>query len=170
MTPPTDELDAFRNRYAPRPPRLDPDQPALERRRQTYRLDEGDGIRLLEPAPAADVRMGRPPTIRDTLGINRYLWVIDARGIPYIIERDTPALDGELPKHTNLTGGEEAYIGGEMWFAALDELHLSGGSGRYAPANSAQLEDAVRVFESFGYAVTSLGWNDNWGRARRSAL
>ena len=166
MTPPTDELDAFRNRYAPRPPRLDPDQPALERRRQILLLGAGDGVRFLELAPATDVRVGHPPTRRIPAS-HTYLWVIDVRGVPYIAERRISALDGNLPKHTNLTGGSEAYVGGEMWFASPDSIYLSGGSGRYHPVSDAQLEDAVRVFESFGYAVTSLGWNYDVDQALR---
>ena len=155
----TPELNAFRRRYTPRPPVLGPNQSALERQRQTYQLDASDGVRFLELAPATDIRIGHPPARQDTLGAHRYLWVIDDRGIPFIIERSISELDGNLPKHSNLTGGAEAYVGGEIWFASPTSIYLSGGSGRYGPVNGAQLEDAVRVFESFGYAVTSLGWN-----------
>lgn len=54
-----------------------------------------------------------------------------------------------------------------MWFASRVALYISGGSGRYPPRDPTQLEEAIQVFESFGYEVTSLGWNDATGKARR---
>lgn len=130
-------------------------------------LTPRNGVRFLEPAPAADVRVGSPPLSRNDHGCGRYLWVIDARGIPYIIEAPIPAIHSALPKHTNLTGGKEAYLGGEMWFASDAALYVSGGSGRYPPVDGSQLEEATQVFQSFGYAVTSLGWDDEGGSAMR---
>ena len=73
-----------------------------------------------------------------------------------------------LPKHSNLTGSGEAYLGGELWFTSASSLYVSGGSGRYPPLNAAQLEEAVEVFESFGYEVTSLGWDHIWGEPMRN--
>ena len=100
-------------------------------------------------------------------GSNRYLWVIDRRGIPYILEQPLPETDGIDPKHTNLTGGENAYLGGELWFSDAQRLFLSGGSGRYPPVDANQLNDAVKVFESYRYGVTSLGWDFKNRRAWR---
>ena len=76
-------------------------------------------------------------------------------------------IGGTLPKHTNLTGGGEAYLGGELWFSSESALYLSAGSGRYPPCNAAQLEEATEVFKSFGYDVTSLGWDDGADEAKR---
>ena len=74
---------------------------------------------------------------------------------------------GAAPKHTNLTGGDKAYLGGEVWFESDTALYISGGSGRYPPQNPDQLDEAVRVFESFGYRVASLGWDEIYGNPRR---
>jgi hypothetical protein len=64
-------------------------------------------------APAAGVMIGGvPPKHRKGAITHLYLWVIDLAGIPYILERALPELGGELPKHTNLTGGKPASIGG----------------------------------------------------------
>lgn len=68
-------------------------------------------------------------------------------------------IDGYSPKHTNLTGGGEAYLGGELWFCSVSRIYVSGGSGRYPPANARQLADAVLIFETLAYDVESLGWN-----------
>ena len=131
-------------------------------------LSGADGARTLEPAPAENVRLGAPPSSRRRPGENAYLWVIDSRGIPYIIERSMPSLGGNTPKHTNLTGGAAAYVGGEMWFSDGENLYLSGSSGRYPPINENHLNNAVRVFESYNYRVVSLGWDTRLNRAGRT--
>ena len=116
-------------------------------------------------APASGVKCGAPPLTQHGVS-KKYLWVIDTRGIPYVFEIDI-ALIGAVPKHTNLTGGGEAYLGGELWFASESTLYLSGGSGRYPPRDATQLEEATNVFKSFGYDVTSLGWDYQEGKAKR---
>ncbi len=45
----------------------------------------------------------------------------------------------QVPKHTNLTGGGRAYLGGELWFTNNSEVYVSGGSGRYPPSDERQL-------------------------------
>ena len=107
---------------------------------------------------------GVPPKQRNSATTHLYLWVIDLAGIPYILERALPELGGKLPKHTNLTGGKPASIGGEFWFRTQASLFLSGKSGRYGPRNEQQLADAVTVFEDYGYEVLSLGWEDGLPR------
>lgn len=155
------ELDAFRHRQRPRPPEF------IRFCREALRLNPSDGLRLLGPAPAINFLPGNPPSSSTDPLANRYLWVIDRGGIPYIIESPVAALGYELPKHTNLTGGKDAYLGGEMWFASSIALYVSGGSGRYPPVDGNQLEEAIRVFHAFGYGVTSLGWDQSTGRPRR---
>ena len=163
-------IDCFQRRYEPRPYRWT-GQEAKESER--IPLKKEHGLRILGPAPAREVQLGKPPSGRGDRGNNRYLWVIDACGIPYIAERpqrDLKGNKGNLPKHTNLTGGGEAYVGGELWFASDDSLYVSGGSGRYPPIDSRQLELAVGVFRHYGYKATSLGWDDApvpGGRAKR---
>ena len=99
---------------------------------------------------------------------NCYLWVIDdANGIPYVRETSISSIGGNFPKHTNLTGGGKAYLGGELWFDSCNSLYVSGGSGRYPPVDCVQLDCAVQVFRDFGYDVTSLGWDEETDTARR---
>ena len=129
-------------------------------------LDAADDIRQLEPAPVYGIVYGIPP-YAETGGRARYLWVIDEIGIPYLQERPIDRLGGALPKHTNLTGGRPAYIGGEVWFSDSESIYVSGGSGRYPPRDETQLLDAVSVFESYGYKVKSLGWDSESQRALR---
>lgn len=95
----------------------------------------------------------------------RHLWVIVPQGVPVILETapeaKPPLVEGKA-KHTNLTGGRPACCGGEMWAdpVATRLLHLNGGSGRYGARTPQQLDDAVRVVESFGFDVRSAGWSD----------
>ena len=135
---------------------------------EDFQLERAHGLRLLCPAPASDVQIGKPPTSRiDSNSSNRYIWVIDGQGIPYILEEPTVVIKSSLPKHTNLTGGGHACMGGEMWFACESSLYISGGSGRYPPMDSHQMSSAAKVFESLAYNVISLGWDQAAGTARR---
>ena len=157
-----DELLRFWRRFRARGPST------IGQAHENQLLDAADGIRILGYAPSADVLFGSPPSLtQGQNGSHRYLWVINNAGIPFINEIPIPTLDSRLPKHTNLTGGEPAYAGGELWFAAADTLFVSGGSGRYPPIHEQQLEEAVRVFEAYGYSVTSLGWDSGRDAAMR---
>ena len=154
-------LGEFLRRYPPEAPSIPSDAPP-----QDFQLTPKHGLRILSPAPATDILAGAPPTSRFNSKC-RYLWVIDQRGIPHIIEECLDILNKTLPKHTNLTGGGNACMGGEMWFASNSSLYVSGGSGRYPAADSQQLNAAVEVFESLGYKVMSLGWDEVAGFPKR---
>jgi hypothetical protein len=158
MVGPGFTLDDFRSLYEPRPPKWEPDP---------VEAIPIDAATLLPQAPAVGVSLGWPREGRNDPGTNTYLWVIDLEGIPYVLDVGLPQLGGCRPKHTNLTGGGMAFVGGEMWFEAVDKLYISGGSGRYEPGSEDQLEDSRRVFESFGYSVSSLGWNSIRGKPVR---
>lgn len=153
----------FRRRYGIRKPLIP--YPVLAN--EMLQLCPTYGFRLLDYAPAQDVDLGLPPRSRREDGHHRYLWVINDEGIPFIYEVPIAVLNCNYPKHTNLTGGEPAYAGGELWFRTDASLFVSGGSGRYEPIHAEQLNDAVGVFEAYGYAVTSLGWDASIDRPRR---
>lgn len=128
---------------------------------------------MLAEAPVSDMKLGRPPIqSKDSMvpESNTYIWVIDCSGIPYVIEVPVPILGNKEPKHTNLTGGGRAYVGGQLWFHSEYCMYVSGGSGRFPPLDEAQLEAVVAVFKSFNYSVRSLGWDNATGRARRVLL
>lgn len=159
MTSSNQVLDGFRRRHPLRPPGWTP-EPS-----EAVRLNASDGLMVLQPAPATNVIYGTPPKSRSDK-TNKYLWVIDERGVPYVFEVRVARI-GALPKHTNLTGGGAACLGGEMWFESNTALYISGASGRYPPKNATQLEEAIQVFKSFGYRVDSLGWDEEQGWAKR---
>jgi hypothetical protein len=157
------ELDEFRQIYAFR----EPDWPDTAKAHEGLLLDLLTGLRFLGQAPAQDVHLGYPPNSRREVGLHRYLWVINDKGLPFVKEIHNARLNSNLPKHTNLTGGLPAYAGGELWFGTEEALFVSGGSRRYIPINSDQLEGAVDVFRAFGYTVTSLGWDKDRNEPRR---
>ena len=157
----TPELDRFRRHYQLRPPERS------SKPHQSLKIGLDNGLRILEEAPISGVAFGCPPRHTTERGSHTYIWVIDDSGIPYVLEVPIPSLDGNAPKHTNLTGGGNAYVGGQLWFQDTFTMYVSGGSGRFPPLTEEQLDTVVTVFESFNYAVNSLGWNHETGRARR---
>lgn len=156
----TPALDEFRGYYQPRKPTK------IDYPHESKEIESKDGLAFLRRAPASGVKFGNPQKLEDPVR-NTYLWVIDYRGIPYLIESRMDILDRHLPKHTNLTGGKSAYIGGELWFSDANSIFVSGGSGRFPPLNEQQLDAAIGVFSSFKYTVKSLGWNRGTDLAMR---
>ena len=154
MTNGSQTLEDFSRRYALRAPQYPPLRGRIE-----SECVQIEGLLLLAEAPVANFQQGYPPLARSEQGTNTYIWVIDLTGVPYIIGVHLKTLGGERPRHTNLTGDKDAYVGGELWFRTESSLYISGGSGRYPPLCEDQLKDAVTVFEAFGYEVISLGWD-----------
>ena len=156
-------LAAFRARH-PMRPCARPIEPG-----EDTQLEEGDGLFELLGPPASGVARGSPPRTRSD-AVATYLWVLDATGIRVIIEAPTRTLDGARPKHSNLTAGNPAYVGGEIWFASEGKLYISGGSGRYPPIDGSQLEEVATILRTAGYEVVCLGWDEETGSARRLLL
>ena len=156
------ELSAFAERYPPLPPALAPaaaDQLRL--------LVAEDGVRELQ-SPLDGAAPGVPGT-----KLGRHLWIIARTGIPFILETAPdvrpPPLSSGVAKHTNLTGGDGACCGGELWVDPSDagRLFVNGGSGRFPPRSPQQLAEAVRVIERRGFGVVSAGWDEDNARPAR---
>lgn len=129
-------------------------------------VSEADGLSTLDQSPAHQPELGEPRKSADDSGQNCYLWVIDTRGVPYIAEG--PTIGAKFPfKHTNLTGGGEASIGGEAWFADPSTLYISGSSGRYPPHSAYHLRQAEELIGEAGFTIRSLGWDEETGQPRR---
>ena len=103
----------------------------------------------------------------DDDGENCHLWVVDERGRPCISQAPLARLGSGKLHHTNLTGGGQASIGGEVWFGETRRVYLSGSSGRYPPDTPAHLEDAEALFRAVGFDVVSLGWDREVDRPQR---
>ena len=162
------ELERFWARYECREPQVDSLEP------EKWLLDYSTGLRILEYTPTTDVDYGyppksqSPPAFQRVGGLHPYLWVLTDGGILFIKETPIAELNSALPKHTNLTGGKPAYVGGQLWFETGESIFVSGGSGRYKPIDAEQLEAAVGVFRAFGYNPISLGWDELRNEPRRT--
>ncbi|HSN97659.1 MAG TPA: hypothetical protein VLS89_05150 [Candidatus Nanopelagicales bacterium] len=126
------------------------------------KLTEEDGVVLLSSSPFPEPVPGNPGYPE-----GRHLWVILPERLPVLQETAPrvrpPPLQSVRAKHTNLTGGDPACCGGELWIdaASPDLLYVNGGSGRYQPRSPAELADVVQVFEGIGYRVVSAGWDED---------
>ena len=62
-----------------------------------------------------------------------YLWILDDDGVKILWEGINNLEDEEagLVKHTNITGGSTAYLGGEMYFEDGVRIHINTRSDRY---------------------------------------
>lgn len=149
-------LEQFLGKYAPAQMRI-----KAANDDELRRLGPDDGVLELDRAPAKTAVAG-PPSDANA----RHLWVIWANGLPYILERAPniqPPLQTGKVKHSNLTGGEPAACAGELWVDEIDakRLYVNGDSGRYGPRSAEQLEEAVALFRTRGFAVESFGWDED---------
>ena len=129
-------------------------------------VTSADGLRCLNEVPS-EVPKGLPRRSMDEDGENCHLWIIDERGRPCISQAPLERLGTGKLRHTNLTGGGKASIGGEIWFGDMPRIYLSGSSGRYPPERPKHLEDAANLFRSVGFEVLSLGWDEEVDRPQR---
>lgn len=159
----------FITKYPPREPRLTPNQNTPS---QLEQLTEIHGVYIINNAPATWATLTDPPTFENAKnGNSLYLWIItDTPPTVYCIkEHEERALTEERNRacHTNLTGGQPACAGGEMWFSSPNTIYLNGCSGRYPVQSEEQLRDAALVFTRKGYRVGSLGVSQGTGKPRR---
>jgi hypothetical protein len=68
-------------------------------------------------------------------------------------------LETGVIKHTNLTGGNSAYGGGELLWQDERTLILNGQSGRYGIRSSDEMTAVSVAFRKSGYHVWSMGYD-----------
>jgi hypothetical protein len=150
-------FEQYTNTYSSRLPDLS----RVQNQDELRLLTESDDVREMEFSPAVDFETGIPPQERSDDGLNKYLWVVRAQNVPRILESGPAgrSLTRGRVAHTNLTAGEAAYCGGELWFRDTRSFWMSGGSGRYPPRSSDELEFMVKLLTGCGYSVCSFGWD-----------
>lgn len=149
------KFEEYRQNFASR-------SPNLENQKYDDELKEFENLQFLGNAPFEDAVVDTPPVTGGTpFGTNTYLWAIRAVDIPIIskIGEEGQKTTRKRASHTNLTGGDEAHSGGELWFEAKDTFWFSGGSSRYQPRNPSELEAIEGVFTELGYKEISFGWD-----------
>jgi hypothetical protein len=123
-------------------------------------LTPAEGLQSFDVPPCKNIVLGVPPAKDGEAAGEKYLWAIMPKAIPFALE----LLPGIVLKrgrlaHTNLTGGADAHCGGEVWFIDSERIVINGGSGRYRPRSSEELEAVARAFKESGYKVASMGWD-----------
>lgn len=110
-----------------------------------------------------------PPFSQHDLPNPAQLWVVRGDDVVYAVEAcpfgDAHAVDGRI-KHTNLTGGQPAFSGGELVFLGFGKIVVSGNSGRYGPRSATELRDVAIAFRNAGYTVYSTGYDQEANRAQ----
>lgn len=99
-----------------------------------------------------DVIEVNPETIDLDPMYGRYLWIITERGLHIILEQ-TPNPDSArgIVCHSNLTGGQSALQGGELWFGTDNKIYINYRSGRYGAESEEQQAGVIEYFKYVGY-------------------
>lgn len=69
-----------------------------------------------------------------------------------------------VTKHSNLTAGGSAFVGGEVVFLSAETIAITGSSGRYRLRSGAELKAIEVAFAESGYNVWSMGYNQDTNR------
>ncbi len=154
----------FRNKYAARPPRED----VIKNQDERIQMQQTDGLHFFDGNSGKAAICSNPPRVANDRGA-LYLWAIALSEVPFALETVDfgKSLESKVIKHTNLTGGNPAHSGGELWFLSENQILVNGASGRYGPETSKELEDAAVAFKSTGYQVASLGFDEETGYSNR---
>jgi hypothetical protein len=101
-----------------------------------------------------------PTNIQEAEATATYLWVLDGSDVPHALERGDWGIlraSGAL-KHSNLTGGNPAYLGGEAWFIDPATMAINFDSGRYGIWDHSEAPIAEAFVEALiddGYRVAT---------------
>lgn len=152
-------FEQFRKIY----PARKPDATKIKNSDELILIPSNQGI-MFFPDKILELSFSKPPEVMGDRG-NTYLWVIALDSVPFALEALPfgANLETKVIKHTNLTGGNLAHCGGELWFLSSSEIVLSGCSGRYGPKTAEELDYAALSFKSCGYSVASLGYDEETG-------
>ena len=95
-----------------------------------------------------------------------HLWVVTEEQVlhaPEICAFGTKRRAGTI-KHSNLTAGGRAFVGGELVFLDKGTIAITGSSGRYRMRNGKEMAAIERAFVDSGYNVWSMGYNRDVNR------
>ena len=113
------------------------------------------------PGPEPD---GKPGLPKQPDG--QHLWVVTSEHVLHALEAGDfgKKRQAQAVKHTNLTGGGRAFVGGELVFLNKRTIAITGNSGRYRLRSGKEMAAIERAFVASGYNVWSMGYNQETNR------
>lgn len=125
-----------------------------------------DGLMVWTDGVASSKPRSNPPLIERHQTQSVRLWVVREDDVVHAAEQCPfgASLESGVIKHTNLTGAQEAYSGGELLFLDESTVVVNGRSGRYGPRSKLELDQVVRAFAKSGYGVWSMGFDEETNR------
>lgn len=159
---PTSAVATYRAQYPVKPMRQVEDTNLDQFRRMTIE----QGMHECPEAPADSTRFPRHPSLPNDGGnakVGRHLWVIRGDDFPVALEYCDwgKTLQSERIKHSNLTGGDPAHSGGELWFIDQDRIIVNANSGRYGAESAAEFDLIVDALRAAGFHVASTGFDSD---------
>lgn len=164
MTLTKQAFDKFRERFSPAKP---PREGLIQNDDEKILLDPTQGLEQWEDGSVTGVaEVPARPEIGEELLCYKRLWVVRSDDVVHAHEFCEKGRDFEtgVIKHTNLTGGEPAFCGGELLFTNSDTIVVNGCSGRYGPSTEDEMQCVATSFKNSGYKVWSCGFDDETNR------
>ena len=154
-------FDAYRAPWSLQP--IHPEAASYEGDKDPMTLQ--DGLRSWDDGSATGGAVSEAPNV-GTAPPERRLWVVMSQDVRHAPEHCPfgSAREAGAVKHSNLTGGEDAYAGGELVLLDEHTLLLNGCSGRYRLRSEAEMRAVAGAFRASGYRVWSMGWNRDTDR------
>ncbi len=148
-----------------------PDQPIHpEARRYNGDADQmtiEDGLMCWVDGPVegSTLEPEEKPELSNDLYAQR-LWVVTKEQVLHALEKCGfgTSREAEAVKHSNLTGGGMAFVGGELRFLNSETIAITGSSGRYRLRGAKEMASIERAFAESGYNVWSMGYNEETNR------
>lgn len=123
----------------------------------------------LSVAPQRPFITGEAPTAPKQDGVGKLLFLVATESVVLAPEHGTSGKSTERGRlaHTNLSGGQPAHAGGELWFRDETSFWMTWASSRYVARSAEERTALVDSFRQSGYHVCSCGWDDEVGEAAR---
>ena len=134
-----------RNELSPNTPQMSVESDGEKERLQYHKLSE-DGL-------PSDVKFTdkENPDVKDC-----YLWLVDKDCVKILFENTPCNTERGRAVHTNITGCDPAYHGGELWFVSETEIILNHDSGRYDQGTPEEKQAVKEVFEYLGFKIIKI--------------
>jgi len=125
-----------------------------------------DGLMEWVDGPIASSRqLLEAPMVTPSMEADRHLWAVRIDDVVHAREDclfGQPNASGVI-KHTNLTGGADAFASGELLFISEHVVVINGKSRRYGPRCASEMTAVAKAFRNSGYEVWSMGYDAEAG-------